>query len=403
MAVRRILPLGQPPPSYLDFPIPIRSLVASNEISGTETTSDYTSGSFEATTGQLIVVVVQWQNAITSNPYSNPENSVSSSGMSFTFQAGAGNDNPNSAIYAEIFTGIVPSDGSRTITVSCSGQSHRGWVHVFLYDNVDQTTPVRQAKVHALDKDVQNNGAYSFDLDDNPLFRSEVLVASAEDTNGYGIVNLITPGTGWSTILNDWLASASGIFGGLHIISRNNSTSNTISYADIDNSDSGDTYLNLAFAAVEIAAANVFSSNANTYYTYSDARTAWEAYHPSISRTHSIGFGIEGGGSAITVGTKGTIEVPYDFTIGGWTMIADQSGSANVDLWSRDYSTTLPTQANSVTDNIGMTISTATANQSTTISNWRMDKINAGNVITYNVQSCSTITRLMVNLFGTKG
>lgn len=139
------------------------------------------------------------------------------------------------------------------------------------------------------------------------------------------------------------------------------------------------------------------------FYWFNPATGAWENYNPSISYASSIGFGIDGNGSAITVGTKGTIEVPYDFTIGGWTMIADQSGSANVDLWSRDYSTTLPTQANSVTGNIGMTISTATANQSTTIGNWRMDTINAGNVVTYNVQSAATITRLMVNLFGTKG
>ena len=114
----------------------------------------------------------------------------------------------------------------------------------------------------------------------------------------------------------------------------------------------------------------------------------------------NISYVIDNAGEEITVGTKGTIEVTQNCLINYWTMVADQSGSANVDMWSRDYSTTLPTQANSVTGNIGMTISTATANQSNIINNWRMNRINAGNVITYNVQSCSTITRLAVHLYG---
>lgn len=138
-----------------------------------------------------------------------------------------------------------------------------------------------------------------------------------------------------------------------------------------------------------------------TSWVYNSTTGAWETIIPS--QTSVIGFGIDGGGSVLTMGVQGTIEVPYDFDIIRWTMLADQSGSANIDMWSRDYSTVLPTQANSMTGNIGMTISTATANQSTDMSNWRMTKINAGNVISYNVQSASTITRAVINLYGIKG
>lgn len=136
-------------------------------------------------------------------------------------------------------------------------------------------------------------------------------------------------------------------------------------------------------------------------YQYSSSTTSWNRIVPST--TGCIAFGIDGGGSAITPGQKGTIEVPYNFDIIRWTMIADQSGSANIDMWSRDYSTTLPTAANSVTGNLGMTLSTAAANQSSAISNWRMTRLNAGNVITFNVQSASTITRAVINLYGRKG
>jgi hypothetical protein len=136
-------------------------------------------------------------------------------------------------------------------------------------------------------------------------------------------------------------------------------------------------------------------------YIYDSTLTAWTKVTPLA--TGSISFGIDGGGSAITAGQKGTFEVPHDFDIIRWTIIADQAGTANIDMWSRDYSTTLPTPANSVTGNIGMTLSAATANQSTNFGNWRMSRINAGNVITINVQSSSTITRAIINLYGKKG
>lgn len=136
-------------------------------------------------------------------------------------------------------------------------------------------------------------------------------------------------------------------------------------------------------------------------FIYNSTTGAWEKITPTT--TGCISFGIDGGGSVITTGQQGTIEVPYNFDIIRWTILADQSGSANIDMWSRDYSTTLPTPANSVTGNIGMTLSTAAANQSTAISNWRMTRINAGNVITFNVQSASTITRAIINLYGRKG
>jgi len=141
-------------------------------------------------------------------------------------------------------------------------------------------------------------------------------------------------------------------------------------------------------------------SHGGITYIYNGTAGTWDKVVRNIDM--NISYVIDGAGEEITTGQKGTIEVTQNCWIDHWTMIADQSGSANVDMWSRDYSTTLPISANSVTDNIGMTISTATSNQSNIISNWRMNKINAGNVITYNVQSCSTITRLAVHLYGYK-
>lgn len=133
------------------------------------------------------------------------------------------------------------------------------------------------------------------------------------------------------------------------------------------------------------------------------AAAAAAAYnYANTINSATIAYIIDGGGSAITTGTKGIVEVPFDFQIMRWTIMADQSGTANIDMWSRDWSTTLPTQANSMTDNIGITLSSATANQSSDIDNWRMTTINKDNVISYNVYSSSTITRATVSLFGYK-
>ena len=134
-------------------------------------------------------------------------------------------------------------------------------------------------------------------------------------------------------------------------------------------------------------------------------QVSWEdvAVNNTIDVTSElVGVEILQGGAALNTGIQGTVHVPYDFNIIRWTLIGDQSGDANVDLWSCEYGTD-PTQGNSMTDNIGMTISAATANQSGDIDSWRMKRINAGNVVTYSIQSCSTITRMTVNLFGEEG
>lgn len=78
---------------------------------------------------------------------------------------------------------------------------------------------------------------------------------------------------------------------------------------------------------------------------------------------------------------------------------SSQNNSCNVDLWSCEYGT-VPTAANSMTGNVYMSISGAMANQSGDISNWQMKRINAGNVLSYYIQSCNTISRLTVNIFG---
>jgi hypothetical protein len=170
------------------------------------------------------------------------------------------------------------------------------------------------------------------------------------------------------------------------------------------------TFTSLATAVAAFLHANTAYAAGNTTWTYAAndvMRTANSAYAQAnvannTANSTCIGFVIDGGGAPITAGEKGSIEVPFACDIVRWTMLTDISGSANIDMWSRDYSTTMPTAANSMTGNLGMTLSTARANQSTAMGNWRMTRINAGNVISYNVQSASTITKATITLYCNK-
>lgn len=111
----------------------------------------------------------------------------------------------------------------------------------------------------------------------------------------------------------------------------------------------------------------------------------------------AIEFIIDGGGSAITTGEKGHLEIPYSCTIKRVTMMADQSGSIVVDLWVDTYANFPATDSDSITASAPPTISTAQKSQDSTLSGWTTS-LSAGSIIAYNVDSCSTITRCTVSL-----
>jgi hypothetical protein len=105
----------------------------------------------------------------------------------------------------------------------------------------------------------------------------------------------------------------------------------------------------------------------------------------------SFGITIDGGGSAITTGVKGFIEIPYSCTIVGWTLLGDQTGSIVIDVWKDAYGNYPPTVADTICGADKPTISAATKGQSTA-SVWNRN-VSAGDVIGFNVDSAATITR----------
>lgn len=114
-------------------------------------------------------------------------------------------------------------------------------------------------------------------------------------------------------------------------------------------------------------------------------------------RTRQIGITIDGAGSVITTGLKGFKSFPVAGTIIGVRMLADQSGSAVVDIWKDTYANYPPVVADTITAAAKPTISGATKSEDTTLTGWNVT-VNAGDVFGFNVDSAATITRLTLEL-----
>jgi hypothetical protein len=116
-----------------------------------------------------------------------------------------------------------------------------------------------------------------------------------------------------------------------------------------------------------------------------------------ISNILSLTFVIDGGGSAITTGQKGHLEIPFAGTIKQVTMLADASGSIVVDIWKDTYANFPPTDADSITASAPPTISSAQKSQDATLTGWTT-AIAAGDILAFNVDSCTTIKRVTISL-----
>lgn len=140
-------------------------------------------------------------------------------------------------------------------------------------------------------------------------------------------------------------------------------------------------------------------------YLKTDASAARQWYVCSATNTwtaagtdpRSFGITIDGGGSAITTGVKGDVEVPFACTINRATMLADQTGSIVIDVWKDTYANYPPTVADTITASAKPTISSAVKSQDSTLTGWTT-AVTAGDTIRFNVDSATTITRVTLIL-----
>ncbi len=112
--------------------------------------------------------------------------------------------------------------------------------------------------------------------------------------------------------------------------------------------------------------------------------------------TIAIPFIIDGGGAAISAGSKGFLTVPFACTITGWRIVADQSGSIAVTVKRSTYSNFPTTAAISGTEK--PTLSSAQKNEDTNLTTWTT-AIAAGDVLEFSADATpATVQRVLVSL-----
>lgn len=124
--------------------------------------------------------------------------------------------------------------------------------------------------------------------------------------------------------------------------------------------------------------------------------TTYEAVGGSALRSIGMGFGDAATGSALTTAEVGYVTVPYACTIVGWHMMVD-AGTATIKVWRVNGGTALPTVANSINTN-GVSISSGTKIDSTTVSDFTSTSIAANDTLGISIFAVSTAKQLTFQL-----
>jgi len=106
---------------------------------------------------------------------------------------------------------------------------------------------------------------------------------------------------------------------------------------------------------------------------------------------------IDGGESEILTGIKADVQVMKARVIKKVSMLADQSGSIVINIWKDSYANFPPTVDDKITASAPPTISSATKSEDATLTDWTKS-ISAGDILRFNVDSCTTITRCTLTI-----
>jgi phosphate/sulfate permease len=111
---------------------------------------------------------------------------------------------------------------------------------------------------------------------------------------------------------------------------------------------------------------------------------------------------VDGGGSAITAGMKGYLEVPFNCTLNQADMIADRTGSIVVDVWKCTYAqfdagATHPVVGDKITASTPPTITTNVKSMDSSLASWVV-ALTTGDILAFNVDSAVAIQRVVLTL-----
>jgi hypothetical protein len=118
---------------------------------------------------------------------------------------------------------------------------------------------------------------------------------------------------------------------------------------------------------------------------------------PAASNNSQIIYIIDGGGATITTGLKGSLEIPFNCNVVSWTLLADQTGSITMNIFNESYSTWGPALPRTNPINF-VSVPQLNSASKNNITLGTEVQIASGNILSFNVFSSSSVTRLTVCL-----
>jgi hypothetical protein len=106
---------------------------------------------------------------------------------------------------------------------------------------------------------------------------------------------------------------------------------------------------------------------------------------------------IDGLGSPPAVAISGDTPLDFDCEIVGWTILADQVGSVELDIWKDVYANYPPDVSDSIVASAPPKIVADDSNTNTGLVGWTK-QVQAGDCLRFSVVSVATITRLTLAL-----
>jgi hypothetical protein len=115
----------------------------------------------------------------------------------------------------------------------------------------------------------------------------------------------------------------------------------------------------------------------------------------------ALEIGIDGHGAVPQTGVRADLVIPYDLTITDWSIIADQSGSMQLDIWKSTLANYPPVDGGSITGSAPPALSNALTAASAALTGWSPALVK-GDCLRINLDSVSTLTRATITLAFTK-
>lgn len=231
-------------------------------------------------------------------------------------------------------------------------------------------------------------------------------------SSGTGAIDLQNTTSLAGVFIND---SANGVANGVEIWADQNNANLAGMFVDTtegfaaftNNGGSGSASIGMSIAGTIALTTSGVGSTSIEGVTYSrTAPTAGQVLTASSptaaawatpSRTTAIQFVIDGGGSTPGNGPKGQFYIPYNCTITGFVLTADQSGSAQLDVLRTPFAT-FPGSLASIAGSDFPTLTSAQSVKDTVLTGWGSTALNAGDELQVSVTSAATVTRLNLTL-----